>query len=169
MWTPASWLSADAGLSVASVCQLIGCINRVRSQFRMVLVHPVCRKLGIPQHELVRGLFEECREALRAVLFHDSFGHDEANVVEDSATKESNIVTRSPGCQSSTSSPTSSITPAASQPIEVGRDGFNGERPDRSVISVRLIPKARMFNRTSPRPGAPTTTSSMRNTSGPPN
>jgi hypothetical protein len=53
---------------------------------------------------------------------------------------------------------TDAQSPAASHPILVGRGGFTGERPERSVISVRLMPMARVRIRTSPSSGSSTST-----------
>src|SRR5688572_4682184 len=50
----------------------------------------------------------------------------------------------------------------------VGNFGFTGYRPARNAASDRLSPMASMRTRISPGPGAPTSRSSMRSTSGAP-
>jgi len=56
-------------------------------------------------------------------------------------------------CSRCVPDPTASISPAASDPIRLGRLGLTGDLPERRVGSVRFRPMARTRNRISPGPG----------------
>src|SRR5712691_2359379 len=78
-------------------------------------------------------------------------------------------LTRSPGGQPSTPSPSSSTSPASSTPSVCGRLTGKREVPSRTSTSRWLSALARILTSTSPGPGLGSSTSSTRSTSMPPN